>query len=181
MSSVTTFTAVLVLDTRNETGESPVWSVAEEALYWVDIPACRIHRWSGADRHVTHWDTPEAITCLAPTQHANQWLVGAETGIARLTLSSDNALEFECVALAKHAQLHMRFNDGRCDRQGRFWAGTIAPADAAAHAAGKLYRFDATHGLSAPVISARTSLVRGVLARWSAKSCPRSPSPSRLK
>ena len=31
--------AELVLDARNATGESPVWHAAEQALYWVDIPA----------------------------------------------------------------------------------------------------------------------------------------------
>ena len=37
--------AELVLDARCGTGESPLWSPAEQALYWVDIPAARLHRW----------------------------------------------------------------------------------------------------------------------------------------
>jgi len=45
----------------------------------------------------------------------------------------------------------MRFNDGRCDRQGRFWAGTMVMDMAAARADGKLYRYD-ERGLSAPVL-----------------------------
>ncbi len=154
MSALTAFTAELVLDTRNETGESPVWSVAEQALYWVDIPACRLHRWSSADGHIANWGTPEAIACLAPTQHANQWLAGADTGIARLTLSSDSALEFECVALAKHAQPHMRFNDGRCDRQGRFLAGTMVwdGRAGAGTKAGAIYQYDSVGALR-PLLS----------------------------
>jgi sugar lactone lactonase YvrE len=35
----------------------------------------------------------------------------------------------------------MRFNDGRCDRQGRFWAGTMVMDMAAARAEGRLYRY----------------------------------------
>jgi len=46
----------------------------------------------------------------------------------------------------------MRFNDGRCDRQGRFWAGTMVQDMAAANPAGALYRFDADGVLSAPVV-----------------------------
>src|SRR5207249_2327089 len=34
-----------VIDCRNTTGESPIWSAREQALYWVDIPECRIFRW----------------------------------------------------------------------------------------------------------------------------------------
>ena len=40
--------AELILDARNATGESPVWSAAEQALYWGDIPARRLHRWGAA-------------------------------------------------------------------------------------------------------------------------------------
>ena len=144
MSATPAFTAELVLDTRNETGESPVWSVTEQALYWVDIPARRLHRWSIADGQLTHWDTPEAIACLAPTPRTDRWLAGAEAGIARLTLGSDTALDFQMVALAAHAQPDMRFNDGRCDRQGRFLAGTMVwdGRPGAGAKTGALYRLD---------------------------------------
>lgn len=149
MLALTAFTAELVLDTRNETGESPVWSAAEQALYWVDIPARRLQRWTSVDGHVARWDTPEAITCLAPTQHANQWLAGAETGIARLTLNAETALDFQTVALAEHAQTHMRFNDGRCDRQGRFLAGTMVWDGRAGAGAktGAIYQYDSMGGM----------------------------------
>jgi len=48
----------------------------------------------------------------------------------------------------------MRFNDGRCDRQGRFWSGTMVMDMAAAIPDGVLYRFDANGVLSAPVVDA---------------------------
>jgi sugar lactone lactonase YvrE len=47
----------------------------------------------------------------------------------------------------------MRFNDGRCDRQGRFWAGTMVQDMAAANPAGALYRYDAEGTLSAPIVN----------------------------
>jgi sugar lactone lactonase YvrE len=46
----------------------------------------------------------------------------------------------------------MRFNDGRTDRQGRFWSGTMWMDMAAALPVGCLYRYDA-RGLSAPCVS----------------------------
>jgi sugar lactone lactonase YvrE len=47
----------------------------------------------------------------------------------------------------------MRFNDGRCDRQGRFWAGTMFMDMSAARPDGRLYRYSAEDGLSAPLVS----------------------------
>jgi len=46
----------------------------------------------------------------------------------------------------------MRFNDGRCDRQGRFWAGTMVQEMAAANPAGSLYRYDANGVLSSSIV-----------------------------
>lgn len=68
-------TAELILDARNATGESPVWSVAEQALYWVDIPARRLHRWQAADGFSQSWKprkcsrvSPEAATATGLAQ-----------------------------------------------------------------------------------------------------------------
>jgi sugar lactone lactonase YvrE len=46
----------------------------------------------------------------------------------------------------------MRFNDGRCDRQGRFWAGTMVQDMSLASTQGALYRFDEKGVLSAPIV-----------------------------
>ena len=43
--------------------------------------------------------------------------------------------------------------NGRCDRQGRFWSGTMFMDTGATRDNGRLYRFDPVHGLSAPVVS----------------------------
>ncbi|MGA8784462.1 MAG: SMP-30/gluconolactonase/LRE family protein, partial [Polaromonas sp.] len=47
--------AELVLDARNGTGESPVWHAAEQALYWVDIPARKLSRWIPATGQTSSW------------------------------------------------------------------------------------------------------------------------------
>jgi sugar lactone lactonase YvrE len=48
--------AELILDARNATGECPVWDAKEQALYWVDIPAKRLHRWSPLDNRTQSWE-----------------------------------------------------------------------------------------------------------------------------
>ncbi|WP_417921646.1 SMP-30/gluconolactonase/LRE family protein, partial [Christiangramia marina] len=47
----------------------------------------------------------------------------------------------------------MRFDDGRCDRQGRFWSGTMFMDMGAARAVGGLYRYSREGGLHGPVVS----------------------------
>lgn len=135
-------TAELILDTRNATGESPVWSVAEQALYWVDIPAGRLHRWHPADGSHHQWQAPQMLACVARSTDGN-WVAGMETGLFSLTPQADGTLDTQLLSAVSHARSGMRFNDGRCDRQGRFWAGTMLLDMAAGAPVGALYRYSA--------------------------------------
>lgn len=135
--------AELVLDARNGTGESPVWQAAEQALYWVDIPGRAVHRWSPSQGH-RQWATDEMPACLAATATPGRWLAGMESGLFELHLpSGPNPAIATRLAGVAHTAPAMRFNDGRCDRQGRFWAGTMCLDMAAGIRAGAWYRFGA--------------------------------------
>ena len=133
--------AELVLDARNNTGESPVWRAAEQALYWVDIPARKLSRWSVPEARLTSWAAPEMLGCIAPLTTAGNWIAAAETGLFRLRLKSDSKAEFEPLAAVAHATSGMRFNDGRCDRQGRFLAGTMLINMASGQRRGCIYSY----------------------------------------
>lgn len=133
--------AELVLDARNATGESPVWNGAEQALYWVDIPARKLCRWTPATGQASSWLAPEMLACVAPLSAANAWIAGAESGIFRLELQADGQLGFLSLATVSHAMPGMRFNDGRCDRQGRFLAGTMLMNMAAGARVGCIYSY----------------------------------------
>ncbi|MFZ2293492.1 MAG: SMP-30/gluconolactonase/LRE family protein [Polaromonas sp.] len=140
--------AELVLDARNGTGESPVWHAAEQALYWVDIPARKLCRWIPATGQTSSWLAPEMLACIAPTAAANAWVVGAESGIFRLTPQTGGQLGFERLAPVSHAMDGMRFNDGRCDRQGRFLAGTMLMNMASGARVGCVYSYQKGSGLT---------------------------------
>ena len=136
---------------RDQVGESPLWSVAEQALYWVDIEGRRVHRWAHADQRLQSWPTEERPACIA--LHADGGLVaGMDTGVFHLRPQSDGMLAATLLAGVDHPRKGMRFNDGRCDRAGRFWAGTMVRDMALAAPAGGLYRLDAQRGLSAPLV-----------------------------
>jgi sugar lactone lactonase YvrE len=141
---MTTSKAELVLDARNAVGESPVWHAGEQALYWVDIPARTLNRWTLAGNQVSSWQAPEMLACIAASVTGG-WIAGAETGVFALSPQADGGLGFSRLATVGHAAEGMRFNDGRCDRQGRFLAGTMLMAMAASQGEGCVYRYQA-HG-----------------------------------
>jgi sugar lactone lactonase YvrE len=141
-------------------GESPVWRAAEQALYWVDIPAQKIVRLRLDSGARAEWQLPERVACIAFDRRGTV-LAGCETGLFALTLTEGAPRGGEPTKVTGRklaAPLFpfddMRFNDGRCDRQGRFWSGTMVQDMAAANPAGALYRFDERGVLSEPVVDA---------------------------
>lgn len=131
-------------------GESPVWRASDQALYWTDIPARRLWRYDPAQGSAHHWPLPEMAGCIA--MHGTGWLAAMESGLYALpavitppsagnSVSEPTPLPATALALVTHGAPEMRFNDGRCDRQGRFWAGTMVQNMALGHDAGRLYRY----------------------------------------
>jgi len=140
----------IVTDVRSQVGESPLWSVAEQALWWVDIDGRRLHRLDPASARTTSWPVEERIGCIG--LHRDGGFVGAlETGIFRLRPHADGRLAAERLARLNHPRPDMRFNDGRVDRDGRFWSTTMVRDTSLGATVGALYRFDA-RGLSAPLV-----------------------------
>jgi len=134
---------------RYAVGESPLWHTAEAAWYWVDIPQGLICRRAG-DVY-SQWQLPEMVACIAPAAGGGL-IAGMQSGLFHVLLPLDE--QAQLVKLAQPAALRtdMRFNDGRCDRQGRFWSGTMCLEMALARRDGKLYSYSASTGLSAPVV-----------------------------
>lgn len=116
-------------------GEGPVWVEAEQALYWVDIKGSKIFRLDSSDRR-TQWDTPMRIGSIAP-RAAGGFIAGTEHGFAEIDL---DAGRFDVFHNPEQDWPDNRFNDGKVDSRGRFWAGTMD--DNQKQAAGTLYRLD---------------------------------------
>lgn len=148
--------AELIVDARNAVGECPVWVGEENALYWVDIPAGGLQRWSADTGQVSAWKTPEMLACIA--RHADgSWVAGMESGFFQLRPHNDGSLDSEPLAGIDHSRPDMRLNDGRCDRQGRFWAGSMVLDMGANAAEGRLYRYSA--GQRGPVDAQLSGLI----------------------
>jgi len=110
-----------LVDAKAIIGEGPVWDERNNCLYWVDIAGCLIHRYdpdTGRNEQCTLAKMVGAIAlrqdgsliaaladCLATVDFAS----GAVTEIWKAVTEDGN-----------------RFNDGKCDPDGRFWAGTMS-------------------------------------------------------
>jgi sugar lactone lactonase YvrE len=66
-----------------------------------------------------------------------------ESGFFHLHPHSDGSLDSELLASVEHSRQDMRLNDGRCDRQGRFWAGSMVLNMGLNAPEGRLYRYGA--------------------------------------
>ena len=135
-------------------GESPLWRADEQALYWVDIPAKQLHCVTPADGVHRQWTFPEQVACFS-FDASGALLAGCETGLFSVRLGQPGTVapdEWRRVAAPMFPAAGMRFNDGRCDRQGRFWAGTMVQDMSLASDAGALFCLDEQGGLSAPLV-----------------------------
>ncbi|MEX0696660.1 MAG: SMP-30/gluconolactonase/LRE family protein [Dongiaceae bacterium] len=110
-----------VLDCKCWLGEGPTWHPAEGALYWTDVPAKRIHRWRPATGETESWSMPEMVTTLAVRARGGL-IVASASGIDFFDPPSGRLERFVAPEADRPGN---RSNDGKCDRQGRFWYGTM--------------------------------------------------------
>ena len=123
-------------------GESPLWHPEEQALYYCDIPGCKLQRFTPATGALVHWDFETEVASCAPML-GGQLLLAMRDGLWRFDPATGaRSLRAE----PPYDPATERFNDGKCDPQGRFWVGTIyEPRDAAraslhCYSAGELQR-----------------------------------------
>ena len=117
-------------------GEGPLWCPRERALYWLDIKRPAVYRFDPGTGQTGHWPMPADIGCLA-LREAGGMVVALRSGFAALDLGTGAVTPF---ADPEADRPDNRFNDGKVDRRGRFWAGTLN--DAEAEPLGSLYRLD---------------------------------------
>lgn len=125
-----------VLDCRATLGEGAAWCDRDHRLWWVDILAPALHRFDPVTTHDDAWLMPEPIGCLA-LGPGSAVVVALASGLAWFDPTTEQLERFLPI---EADQPDMRLNDGRCDRQGRFWVGSMALHTQPAPARGTLYR-----------------------------------------
>jgi sugar lactone lactonase YvrE len=102
-------------------GESPVWHPREHALYYVDIAGHTLQRFDPKSGELRHWQFDTDVASLAPKMDGTL-LLAMRDGLWRFDPASGERAR---VAAPDYDPALERFNDGKCDPQGRFWVGTI--------------------------------------------------------
>ena len=127
----------LIADSADQLGECPIWDERGRALYWVDSRGPAIKRLATDSGVVKVLPLPETVGSIAFRERGGM-LAATKSGIHFFDPESRS------LTVVARPESHLpdnRFNDGRCDRQGRFWAGTMS--DLRREPVGTLYRLDA--------------------------------------
>lgn len=120
--------------------EGPVWDDAQGCLWFTDIQRSELLCWHHAARRLERIALPERLGSLALTDDPDRLLLALANGLALFTPASGDIKWLHRLDLEARG---LRLNDGRVDRQGRFWTGAMVEDDARAPPErGALYRLD---------------------------------------
>jgi sugar lactone lactonase YvrE len=119
--------------------EGPRWDARRDELLWVDILGSQLHRArvgrDGLLELIASVEVDRHVGAAAPAAGGG-YVVAAGPGFLRI--DSDGAVRE--LAQPEAGRTDVRMNDGACDPQGRFWAGTVAYDESPG--AGTLYRLE---------------------------------------
>jgi sugar lactone lactonase YvrE len=160
-SSPSSIAVERVADVCCQVGESPLWSAADQSWYWVDIEGRAIFSWGGAADAPRRWGVDGRPGCVALAQGGGL-VCAVEDRIEHLALEARDRVAQRVIARIEHPQPNMRLNDGRADRNGRFWVGSMATDMSLTSNAGELYCWSHSDAMEGQLASPKT-LLKGLV------------------
>jgi L-arabinonolactonase len=142
-----------ILGSRNIVGEGILWDSRRELLWWTDIQGRELYRYDWAHSSMQALDTPERIGSFGFVAGSERLIAAFASGIA---LYDPGEATVEWVARPEAIVPGIRFNDGRVDRHGRFWSGTMVE-DPQCQTRGCLYSVTAGTGMRCHLRGVRIS------------------------
>jgi sugar lactone lactonase YvrE len=111
-----------IIPVHNRLGEGVTWDTEIQCLWWTDIHAKRLFRYDPSLRSIDTFQTPERLGSFGLVAGSTKMIAAFESGVGFHQPGTD---DIEWLARPRFDTPGLRFNDGRVDRQGRFWAGTM--------------------------------------------------------
>lgn len=125
----------LVTDIKAELGEGPLWSAQEQSIYWIDVTQRKVFRHNLPTKKTEQFTVSGMPGCIG-LRKGGGIIAAFRTGPALISLETGEETKIpSMIDFGKE-----RFNDGKCDRRGRFFAGTMDKT--MKEAIGGLYRID---------------------------------------
>ena len=131
--------AACVAHTQDVLGEVPRWHPLERALYWIDAFKPAVHRLDPASGKLESFTPPEKLGSFAP-RAGGGLLIAGRGGLAHYDPASGT---LDRIVDPEGGGAVNILNDGRCDRRGRFWVGSMSKT--MERASGSLYRLERGH------------------------------------
>ncbi|MCB0326131.1 MAG: SMP-30/gluconolactonase/LRE family protein [Bdellovibrionales bacterium] len=132
----------IVLDTFCELGEGVLWDELRHRLLWTDILKKKLCYKSWESPDWVSIEVSERLCSMALVEGQDEMLLCAfESGLAFMDLATQKIEWIEKIDQEKG----VRLNDGRVDRQGRFWVGSMGEGERTSEKLGKLYCLDRGH------------------------------------
>jgi L-arabinonolactonase len=164
------------LKVENELGEGVIWDATGAAVWWTDIEGSALYRFSPQDRQLQRWATPERLGSFALVADTDDLICGFASGFAYFNPLSGS---IQWLSRIEQDIPGTRLNDGRADRQGRFWVGTMMESGVVSgeQGVGALYCLD--HQLRVSSQIAGLSISNGLCWSPDAKTLYHTDTPSR--
>jgi sugar lactone lactonase YvrE len=137
MSRGCTAELVEIIPVKNTLGEGVSWDPVAELLWWTDIQERCLFRYDPRTSDLRRYQVPERLCSFGFVENSERLIAAFESGFA---LYDPGSGRVDWIARPQHSAASVRFNDGRVDRQGRFWAGSMTEGRGAPR--GKLYCLD---------------------------------------
>lgn len=116
-----TISVEVALDSQSRLGEGPIWYAPKQLLYWVNIMDNEVHVYNPATGQDRTINVGQYVGTVVPRQSGGVMLA-LHHGFFALDLETE---QLTLIADPEAALPNNRFNDGKCDPAGRFWAGTM--------------------------------------------------------
>lgn len=116
-------------------GEGPLWDAQNKRFYWIDIVSGQIHCVS-AQKQLKHFETGQKIGAIGLTE-SEKIVAALKNGLYYIDFSNGTMTK---IIDPESDKPKNRFNDGKCDPAGRFWAGTMSDTGVAGQ--GGLYTLE---------------------------------------
>lgn len=111
----------LVIDAKATLGEGPCWDHNRQLLYWVDIIEKKLHIYDPVRKTNRTIHLPQYPGAVVPRKSGGV-VLAMNRGFYALDLYTE---QLTLLASVTNEPKNNRFNDGKCDAAGRFWAGTM--------------------------------------------------------